>query len=457
MHNDVLQHLSTMESQHVADLQEFLRHPSVASQDRGVDECAEWLIGFIKGLGIEPIVDREANYPVIMAEIPGESERSLLLYAHYDVQPADEPEWQSDPFGAEIRDGRIYARGTVDNKGPLMAILEAIRAFLECGQKPPVTVKLLLEGEEEVGSPSLMTVVRRHQAFLASDGLANYDDSVWPDGRPRVVGGLKGICMLRLTAHAKREFHSMMAPLIRNPLWRLVQALDRMVDETGRIRIPGFYDDVLPPSEADLEALDALNWTGEQLLEESGQTGFLGGRAGSDALRFWLLEPNCHLNGIQGGYLPPNRKGVVPTEGIAELRIGTVPNQTKEGVLCKVQAYLQNEGFDDIEVETFASNPWARTSLEGPLVQAMASSLDTAFARGVALQPAYGGSGPEGAFQELFPEMEQAYSGFGPPEDVIHAPNEYIVVDDYLKGIESIARLFANYASAPARGPVSNG
>jgi len=446
MDNNVLQQLVQMKNRHVADLQEFIRHPSVAAQDRGVEECAEWLIQFMKDLGITPIVVREGNYPVIMAEIPGETDRSLLLYAHYDVQPADEPEWQTDPFSPEIIGGRMYGRGTVDNKGPLMAILEAIRSYLESGYKPPVTVKLLFEGEEEVGSPSLLPVVRAQRDFLQCDGLANFDDSVWTDGRPRVVGGIKGICMLRLTVRSKREFHAMMASLIRNPLWRLVEALNLMVDPSGRIRIPGFYDDVRPASVVDLEALRALNWTGEQLLAESGQAEFLGGRSSAEALRFWLLEPNCHLQGIRGGYLPPNRKGVIPTEAVAELRIGTVPNQTSEGVLGRVEEFLRAEGYNDIEVEMFTSNPWARAPLDGPLIQAMVRSLDAAFSRGVALQPAYGGSGPEGAFQELFPEMEQAYSGFGPPEDVIHAPNEYIVVEDYFAGIETVARLLWEYA-----------
>jgi len=443
---DKLAYLATMKDRHVRDLQDFVRQPSVAAQHRGVDECATWLIDFMRSIGIDPIVERDAGYPVLLAEIPGRTERSLLLYAHYDVQPADEPEWRTDPFGAEIVEGRMYGRGTVDNKGPLMAILEALRVYSAKGEPPPVTVKLLFEGEEEIGSPSLIPVVRKRRAFLSSTGLANFDDSVWPDGRPRVVGGIKGLCMLRLTVRTKREFHAMMGPLLRNPLWRLVQALDRMVDAGGRVIIPGFYDDVRPPTQADLAALVALDWTGAELLEESGEQEFLGGRQGADALRFWLLEPNCHLLGIQGGYLPPNRKGVVPTEAVAELRIGTVPDQTADGVLSSVRTFLDSEGYSDIEVEMFASNPWARTSLEGPLVRAMVRSLDHAFTRGVALQPAYGGSGPEGAFQELFPEMEQAYSGFGPPEDVIHAPNEYIVVDDYLRGIEAVLRLLSEYA-----------
>jgi len=446
MNKDILQRLTQNKDQHIADLQKLIRLPSIANKDLGVTECAEWLVQFMKHIGIEPIVVNGANYPVLMAEIPGDSEISLLLYAHYDVQPADETKWRFDPFAAEIDDGRIYGRGTVDNKGPLMAILEAIRAYLECGVRPSVTVKLLFEGEEEVGSPSLLPVVRAHREFLACSGLANFDDSVWSDGRPRVVGGIKGLCMLRLTARLKREFHAMMAPLISNPICRLIQALNAIVDSEGRIRIPGFYDDVRPPIPADLDALRALNWTGDQLLAESGQTEFLGGRTDEEALCYWLLEPNCHVLGIAGGYLPPNRKGVIPAEAVAELRIGTVPDQTSKGVLCHVQEFLRAGGYNDIEVEMFASNPWARTPLEGPLVQAMVRSLDAAFSRGVALQPSYGGSGPEGAFQELFPEMEQAYSGFGPPEDVIHAPNEYIVIEDYLAGIETVARLFWEYA-----------
>lgn len=446
MDKDILRRLAQSRDQHIADLQDFIRLPSIAAKDLGVTECADWLNDFMKGIGIDVIRVDDANYPILMAEIPGKSQQSLLLYGHYDVQPADESEWETDPFGAVNKDGRIYGRGTVDNKGPVMAILEALRAYQECGLRPPVTVKLLFEGEEEVGSPSLLPVVRAHREFLACNGLANFDDSVWPDGRPRIVCGIKGVCMLRLTARSAREFHAMMGSLVVNPLWRLVEALTAMISPDNRFRIPGFYDDVSPPTEDDLRALEALGWSGKELLKESEQDRFLGNRDAADALRFWLLEPNCHLLGIQGGYLSPNRKGVVSTSAVAELRIGTVPNQTAENVLHKVQDFLAQRGFHDVNVELFASNPWARTPLDGRLACALQRSLEITFKRGVALQPSYGGSGPEGAFQELFPEMEQAYSGFGPPEDVIHAPNEYIVVEDYLAGIETVARLLWEYA-----------
>ena len=443
----ILENLARNRERHVCDLQAFIQKPSIAAQNRGVEECVEWLVQFMRSIGVETTVDTEGGHPVILAKIEGDSPRTLLIYGHYDVQPVDESKWDYAPFGGQVADGKLFGRGAVDNKGPVMAVLEALRSWVDQGRRPPVTVKLLFEGEEEIGSPSLPAVLERHREWLRSDGLVNFDDCVWPDGRPRVVCGIKGLCMLRLTCHAKREFHAMMAPLLVNPLWRLVHALNAIASPDGTVRIPGFYDDVLPPGPADLEALESLQWTGEDLLHDSGQETFLGDRRGADALRFWLLEPNCHLQGIEGGYLPPDRKGVIPTSAVAEIRFGTVPNQTPEGVLERVRQHLSSTGYEEIEVEMFAHAPWARTPLDGRLASALQRSLEAAFNRPTARQPSYGGSGPEGVFQQLFPEMEQAYSGFGPPENVIHSPNEYILVKDYEAGIEAVARLLMEYAA----------
>lgn len=445
MNEHVLQHLGANAHRHVEDLRTLLRMPSVAAQNRGVRECAAWLADFMRQAGMPPMVEEQANFPVLMAEIPGVSSRSLLIYLHYDVQPADEPEWQHDPWGAEMVDGRIYGRGTVDNKGPVMAALEAVRAYLELGLKPPVTVKFLIEGEEEVGSPSLRPVLERYRDFLSCDALVNYDDNVWFDGRPRVVCGIKGAVGLRLEVRRPREFHSMMSPLVINAAWRLAWALNSLVSPDGQVRIRGFYDDVLPPQARDIEALVNMRWSGEETLRASGQTAFVGGKSGLEALKAFILEPSINLNGISGGYVAPARKGVVPHFAAAELRFGTVPNQTPDRIYRLVRQHLDAEGFGDVEVTLKGRNPWARTPIDSEVAQALARSLAAAFGREVVFQPSYAGSGPEGVFQELFPQMQQAYSGFGPVEDNLHAPNEYIVADDYVRGIESIARLFHEY------------
>jgi acetylornithine deacetylase/succinyl-diaminopimelate desuccinylase-like protein len=441
----ILEQLASARDRNVDDLATFVRMPTIAATGEGVRETADWLLAFMRGIGITPTVDEDANWPVILAEIPGASQRSLLVYGHYDVQPADEPEWRYPAFGAEIAEGRMYGRGTVDDKGPVMAVLQGVRAYLEAGVTPPVTVKLLIEGEEEVGSPSLRPVLERHREFLRCDGLVNYDDNVWSDGRPRIVCGLKGTAGIRLSVTTRREYHAMFASLITNAIWRLHAALATIADADGRITIDGFFDDVVPPSEAEERALDELRWTGRELLAESGQRGFVGGRDAEAALRHYVLEPSFNLQGIEGGYVAPRKKSVVPHHAVAEIRFGTVPNQRAERILELLRAHLARRGFDDVQVELISQNPWARTSIESRLATALRRSLDDAFGRGVAVQPSYAGSGPEGIFQQLFPQMEQAYSGFGPTENNLHAPNEYIVIDDYLRGIESFARLLAYY------------
>ncbi len=448
MNPAIYDYLQTNAAVHVRDLQEFMRQPSVAAQNRGVRECAAWLADFMRGIGLPTTVIEDANFPVLLAEIEGESERSLLVYLHYDVQPADEPEWQSDPWGAEIRDGKLYGRGAVDNKGPVMAVLEALRAYGATGRRPPLTVRFLCEGEEEVGSPSLPSVLRRYHSRLASDALVNFDDNVWVDGRPRVVCGIKGIAKVRLEARTKREFHAMMSPLVHNAAWRLTWALNSLVAPDGRILVRDFYADVVPPQTGDVALLDKLEWTGEELLQASGQTQFVGGKTGTEALVRLYLEPTCNLSGLTGGYTLPAQKSVVPNFAAAEMRFGTVPNQTPERIVELVRRHLDAEGFPDIEVKLIGRNPWARTPTDSPIAQALRRSLQAAFARDVVMFPTYPGSGPEGVFQELFPTMQQAYSGFGPPDDNLHAPNEYIRVDDYLRGIETVVRLLEEYASA---------
>jgi acetylornithine deacetylase/succinyl-diaminopimelate desuccinylase-like protein len=447
MDHQVLDYLKTNREVFIEDLQELVRIPSIASQNTGMEESVQWMETYLRKIGIEPIIERDVNFPVFLIEIEGESPHAVLVYGHYDVQPVQEDLWDYAPFGAEIVDGRMYGRGTVDDKAQILAPLEAVRAYLECGKKPPLTVKFLLEGEEEVGSPSLKPVLEKYRDFLDCDALINYDDSVWFDGRPRVVCGLKGALSLKFIARTNREYHGMMFSMMPGAIWRLVWALGSLVDTNGKILVKDFYDDVVAPTDIELRAVEDLNWDASTLREEAGITEFLGGKDTLAAVQSFVFDTTMGLGGIAGGYVYPERKGVVPAYATAEMRIGLVPNQTAERVFALVRQHLDENGFEDIELEyARTGNPWARTPIDSPLALAMAKSLEVAFGRGVAFQPSYAGSGPEGLFQQLFPDMEQAYSGFGPPESRIHAPNEYIIVDDYLSGIESVVRLLDEYA-----------
>ncbi len=446
MNPTIQSYLKDHADEHVRDLQALLRFPSIAARTDDIWRCATWLADFMAGFGAPPELIADGGNPVLLAEMPGQSPKTLLIYLHYDVQPADEPDWLSDPFGGEVRDGRIYGRGAVDNKGPVMAVLEALRAYHACGMQPPVTVRFLCEGEEEISSPTLPGILGRYHDRIASDALVNFDDNVWVDGRPRVVCGIKGIAKIRLEVRTRREFHAMMSPLIENAAWRLVWALNTLVAPDGRILIRDFYDEVVPPQPRDVALLADLGWSGDELLAASGRTAFVGGVSGTEVLTRLYLEPTINLGGISGGYVLPEQKGVVPAFAAAEMRVGTVPNQMPERVLALIRAHLDAAGFGDVQASLISRNPWARTPVDSPIAQALRKSLAGAFERDVVLFPTYPGSGPEGVFQELFPNMQQAYSGFGPTEDNLHAPNEYIVIDDYLRGIETVVRLLEEYA-----------
>lgn len=441
----ILDYLRKQTDKLIEDLQTLLRQPSVATQNLGMDDCATLLCQQMSSLGLPAELLATDGFPFVYSRLAGTSEHTLLIYGHYDVQPVNEALWDHDPFGATIADGRIYARGAVDDKGPVMAVLQGIGAYLATGTPLPVTVILAIEGEEEIGSPNLAPFMERYRARLQADALVNFDDNVWPDGRPRVVSGVKGSARIRLEARRPREFHGMMAPLVENALWRLQAALGTMCTPDGRITIDNFYDDVRAPTPAEQDALDQLPWDGKDILRLSGQERFIGGVTGSEALVQLYLQPSCSLTGLEGGYVRPMRKSVVPHFGAAELDFRTVPDQRGERIAQQIRSHLDRRGFDDVHVELLSEMDWFRCSPESPIAGALSKAIRQAFGVEPARQPTYPGCGPEPLFAQILGIQDQAYSGFGPTEDRLHAPNEYIRIEDYLRGVECVVHLLREY------------
>jgi acetylornithine deacetylase/succinyl-diaminopimelate desuccinylase-like protein len=448
MEQPVIEFFQRNRQEIIEDLRTLLRQPSVAAQDLGMHECAQLLFRQMQEFGMQPELLPTAGYPVVYTKLQGEQDRTLLIYGHYDVQPADEPQWIHDPWDAVIEDGRIYGRGTVDDKGAVMAALQGVRAYLATGTPLPVNVIFLIEGEEEIGSPNLATFLSDNRHRLEADALVNFDDNVWPDGRPRVVSGVKGAVHVRLEAKRPREFHDMMAPLVENALWRLQAALSTIRAEDGTITLDNFYDDVRPPTEEELAAIRQLPWDGQTLLDAAGQTQFVGGKNGTDALIQLYLMPSCNLMGLEGGYVRPSRKNVVPNFGAAEFGFATVPNQSGRRIVELLRAHLDRRGFDDISVELISELDWFRSSPNSPIARALGNAISAAFGVEPARQPTYPGWGPEPMFAQILGIDQHAYSGFGPTEDRLHAPNEYIEIETYLKGAQCVAHLLNEYAQA---------
>ena len=313
----------------ISDLQTLLRQPSIASTNIGIEECAQLMMEMMISAGIETKLYKTEGAPILIGNVRGKDQKTILIYGHYDVQPPDPVElWDHDPFGAEIVGGAIYSRGAIDDKGNIMCAINAVRAYKENNQEFPVNAIFLIEGEEEISSPSLPKFMWEHKELLKANALLGIDDAVQPDGkigRPKVVTGEKGNCCVELICKINREFHSMYAPLIVNPVWRLVWALASIKDKDEKILIDNFYDTICENSAEEHKIIEMMEeyWDGEEWLKESGQTEYLRGVTGAEALKQLYFEPTCNIQGIKGGYIGEGRKTIIPEKASVKIDFHT--------------------------------------------------------------------------------------------------------------------------------------
>src|ERR671914_968711 len=283
------------------ELEAFLRMPSISAQEDesgGFRECAEWVARKLEEAGAEARILETDGHPVVYAEI-GDGDSTLLSYGHYDVQPPDPLElWESDPFEPEVRDGVLFARGVADDKGDVMARIQALRVYQEERGPLPFKLKFLIEGEEEVGSPNLPAFVHRNEELLAADACLWEGSMKDESGRPMIFCGTKGLLYVELRAKgASHDLHSMYGGLAPNPAWRLVQALRTIKDENGEITLDGLEELIEPPSKEDLEAIEEIPFDEAALKESWGVKDFDRGLTGKEALKEYLLWPTANIAG----------------------------------------------------------------------------------------------------------------------------------------------------------------
>ncbi|MDR7555481.1 MAG: M20/M25/M40 family metallo-hydrolase [Armatimonadota bacterium] len=429
----------------VAELQAFCRLPSVAAEGRAVAETADAVAARLAQAGAAArVVPVPGGSPVVLGEV-GRGPRTLLIYGHYDVQPADPlAEWHSDPFGAEARDGRVYARGVSDNKGPVMARIQAVEAYRHAAGDLPVRVRFLIEGEEEIGSPHLAAFVEAHLADLRADLALWEGNGRDATGRPMGSLGQKGLASFNVRLRtARQDQHSMWGTLVPNALWRMVWALGTLKDPEDRITIEGLSDQVRSPGAAELALLDRIPFDDDRIHQQFGIRGFVRGLRGRDALRRHLFEPACTINGLWGGYTGPGGKTVLPAEAQAKIEIRLVPDLTPDLVARLLRVHLDRAGFADVELEPVDRLTPFRCRPDHPLVAEALAAAEETYGEPVALYPTSPGSGP--MFQVCGPLQIPGISigGMNHAGANIHGPNENIFISDYLLGIRFAGRLFA--------------
>ncbi|MFO8089705.1 MAG: M20/M25/M40 family metallo-hydrolase, partial [Desulfatiglandaceae bacterium] len=419
-------------------LRVFLKMKSIAAQNLGMQKTAEYLVSAMQDIGLDArLLTLEGAFPAVFGEYqPPGATRTLLIYGHYDVQPVEPLDlWHSDPFGAEIRDGRIYSRGATDDKGNLWATLMAFKLLKELKSGVPIHLKFFFEGEEEVGSPNLRSYLEAYRDLLAADYTIMCDRGVHESGRPQMYLGNKGIMSAEIEIEGpSRDVHSGQAPLIGNPAWQLVRALASLKDRADRILIPGYYDEVAPPSDEDMKLLRNIPFDEKEFLSAYGLKETLPGTGGLQALIHLLYSPTATINGLSSGYQGRGTKTIIPSRASTKLDFRFVMRQDPRVCAAAIKQFFE-ERLDGCRGFTLSMtepvNPHKMNPAE-PIVEVARRCAARTYGREAVVWPLLDGSGPMAYFGDILgaPAM---IIGLGAPFAYAntHAPNEYIGVEDY--------------------------
>jgi acetylornithine deacetylase/succinyl-diaminopimelate desuccinylase-like protein len=431
----------------LGELEEFLRMPSISARE-GEDfrECAEWVAGKLEEAGAEARIMETDGHPVVYAEA-GEGPSTLLSYGHYDVQPPEPLKlWESEPFEPTVRDGSLYARGVADDKGDVLARIQALRLYREENGPLPFKLKFLIEGEEEVGSPSLAPFVRANAELLSAD--ACLWEAAWKDeaGRPVIFCGTKGMAYVELRAHGpSHDLHSMYGGIAPNPAWRLVQALRTIKDEKGNITLDGLGELAEDPSDKDLEAIGRIPFDAEALKNSWGVDALDRDLSGEEALKEMLLRPTANIAGIMSGYTGPGSKTIVPSEAFVKMDFRLVAGQSPGPVVELLRSHLRERGFDDIEVVEMHGVEVAKTPVDSLVVRTAVETWESLGHEGAVVYPTVGGSGPTSLIAAELGIPTVMTGAVANVDSRFHSPNEWVRLDDYFEAIDYFARFFEKF------------
>ena len=449
---DVFRWIDQQQDNHVSRLFEYLRMPSISAHGQGMAEVADYLLILLRKLGLTAEAVPTKGWPVVLGHYDKDPDAlTVLLYGHYDVQPPDPLDaWDSPPFEPEIRNGRIYARGVGDNKGQHFAQLLALESLLDITGELPCNVIVMLEGEEEIGSPQLAEFIRTHQAKLKADLVITSDGPVHDSGRATLMFGVRGIVSFELRARgAKRDLHSgNWGGVAPNPIWTLVHVLATMKNPQGQITVEGFYDDVLQATPLELEALAKLPVNVERIKQELGLKE-LDAPLERPFYERLSLFPTLTINGFHAGYGGPGSKTVLPHEAFVKCDVRLVEAQSTEDIFSKLERHVAKHA-PDVEFIRQGSMEPSKTPIEHPFTQPLLKAIRHAQQEEPLLVPAMGGSLPDYVFTKLLgiPAFVVPYAN---ADEANHAPNENLELSRFKKGIKTGAAMLCYLAEHGAK------
>ncbi|MGW6793178.1 M20/M25/M40 family metallo-hydrolase [Streptomyces chartreusis] len=440
----VLAHVEERQQEYVDRLIDYASRPSVSASGEGVIDVACYIRDRMRNMGLDTELVPTAGAPMVFGRWTGSDGPTLLLYGHYDVQPADpEDGWVSDPFQPVVRDGRIYGRGTADNKGQHLAQLLAIEAFLSRHGQLPCNIKVLLDGEEEIGSPNMPLLVAEHGDLLHADLVVISDGPVDPSGRPMISLGVRGALGFELRATgANAELHSgHWGGVAPDPMWDLVQLLATMKDSQGHVTIDGFYDDVQPLTAAGREALERLEIDVTAMKRDLEFDELAEPRERGIAERR-VAWPTLTINGLHGGYDGPGLKSVLPREAVAKCDIRLVEAQRAGDIFAKVRAHVERHAPHIGLTRIGGSMEPSRTPIDSPFVEPVRRAIVAAQGQEPLLWPGIGGSLPLYVFTKTL-GVPTIQVPCGNADQSQHGPNENLTIEWFMAGIRTTVMLLA--------------
>lgn len=447
---EVLSYLDSNKDRYLKELTEFLSIPSVSSQSNHNNDtrrCAKWVADQMRTIGMQNVKIYETpGHPIVCSEwmnAPGKP--TILFYGHYDVQPVDPLNlWTSPPFQATIRGENLYARGSADDKGQVYIHFKAIEAYIKNQGKLPVNLKMIIEGEEEVGSANLENFVKEHKELLKADLVLISDSSMFRKGVPSVCYGLRGLAYMEVEVTGpNRDLHSgTFGGSVHNPIQALSEIIASLHDKNGRVTIPGFYNDVRSLTKAERAAYKKLPWNDKSYAKDLGVKQLHGEKGFTSLERVWA-RPTLECNGIWGGYTGEGAKTVLPSKAFAKISMRLVPDQTSTKAAKLFEKHLKKIAPKtiDIKVRALHGGEAAITPIDSPGVKAAVTALEKGFGK----KPLYqreGGSIPIVVqFKEIL-GLDTVLLGFGLPDENAHAPDEHINLDNFFGGMRTSAHFY---------------
>ncbi len=456
--DNVIDFVNVNRDRYLDELKAMLAIPSISAlpeHTADVRRCAEWCADEMRRIGLQNVrLIETPGHPVVYGDwlnAPGAP--TILFYGHYDVQPVDPLDlWESPPFEATIRDGEIYARGAADDKGQVFMHFKAVEAHLKQNGRLPVNIKFMIEGEEEVGSAHLDEFVRSHKSDLAADVVVISDSPMFAKGVPSICYGLRGLVYFQIDLRgSSTDLHSgSFGGAVANPAIVLAQMLAQMKDRGGRVRIPGFYDDVLPLNEEERKAWGTLPFNEKKYRKDFGIPKVFGESGYSTLERTWA-RPTFEVNGLLSGFTGEGAKTVLPAVAMAKVSMRLVPNQDPDKIAQLFEAYVHDVAPKTVEVKVtrmHGGKPWM-TAYDNVFVQAAARAIERGFGQKPVLTREGGSIPVVSTFQEEL-GLPSVLFGVGLPDENAHAPNEKLDVSNFHNGIIASAILYEEIAKARA-------